>query len=114
MVVNLGFHYVLVLNVDLEKWCEKYELEPFTTECLDCGEPMHVNLPFAGKDRRGLISLPCKCGNKYVPHEYIDLGYGENSLNSLGISTGSSTTQVFQEKAQTAHHSLRLVDNSRS
>jgi hypothetical protein len=106
---NIGFYYVLIYNVDLDKWCEKYELEPFIGDCLECGckQVMNVNIPFAGKDKRGLVSNPCKCGNRCVPFQYVDLDYGPNSLNSLGF--GNIVEPISLKKTRPV---LKLIDNS--
>lgn len=110
MPSNLGFHYLLVLNVDLGKWCERYCLEPYWGECADCDAKLYVDQPFISKKRRGLISRPCSCGSRHVPFSFIDLGYDEVNLNYLGKAVGSSTSQVSQEMLSKKRPKLRLVD----
>ena len=79
----MGFRHLDVLDVVLSDWCEKQDLKEFTAPCMDCGESLTANIPFAGKDRRGLRADPCECGNYDVPFTYVDLNYGTINLNSL-------------------------------
>lgn len=110
--VNLGFHHLLIYNVDLEKWCEKYDLKPFTGKCMDCGRQLEVIHPFAGKNRRGLRAKSCPCGNHHVPFSFVDLNYDELNLNSLGTSIANSNLQDSEESIQKAPLKLKLVDTS--
>jgi hypothetical protein len=75
MSINFGESYLTVHNVDLDQWCEKWELEPFTGKCRDCGSELPVNIPYVAQDRRGLCAEPCACGNKSVPFTYIDFNF---------------------------------------
>ncbi len=69
--INLGFHYILLSDINLLEWCEKYDLEQFEADCINCDEILTVDLPFVGKDgRRGLRSAQCTCGSLYVPFTY--------------------------------------------
>ena len=62
---NIGYTYMTLPNANLEEWCEKYDLEPFETVCVECGEKKVVNIPFVAKDRnvRGLVAPDCLCGS---------------------------------------------------
>jgi hypothetical protein len=75
MSINFGIHYLVVHNVDLNQWCKKYDLVPFTRNCRKCGDELKVNVPFIAQDRRGLCAEPCSCGNKSVPFTYIDFNF---------------------------------------
>jgi hypothetical protein len=90
--------HVLVHNVNLSEWCERYELEPYVTDCLDCGRDMHVNIPFATKNCRGIIAAPCECGSSCVVCQYISLDYGPNSLNSIAF--GRIVEPTFLKKTR--------------
>jgi hypothetical protein len=83
MPVNLGFHHLVVTDVNLTEWCRNYDIEIFVGACSKCGVALKVNIPFAGKNRRGLRAAPCQCGNNSVPFTYIDLNFDEINLNSL-------------------------------
>ena len=80
--IQLGYHYLLIFNVNLEVWHKKYDLEPFWGEC-ECGRKRFVNQPYAAKDKRGFVALPCPCGSPNAPFSRVDLNYDEFSLNSL-------------------------------
>jgi hypothetical protein len=75
MTVNFGSHYLLVHNVRLEDWCERYGLTPFTRQCKNCGREFSVSTPFIAKERRGLCAEPCACGNSLVPFTFIDFNF---------------------------------------
>lgn len=75
MSVNFGLPYLIVHNVDSSKWCERYDLQPFTGECHDCGKEALVLVPFVTKNKRGLCADTCSCGSKSVPFSYIDLRF---------------------------------------
>ena len=75
MTVNFGLPHLLVHNVRLEDWCERYDLRPFTGECTKCGREISVSTPFIAKERRGLCAKTCTCGNTAVPFTFIDFGY---------------------------------------
>ena len=75
VTVNFGMHYLLVHNVALDDWCERYDLRPFTGECTKCGRALSVSKPFIAKERRGLCAETCVCGNCAVPFTFIDFSF---------------------------------------
>lgn len=107
---DLGFHYFLIYNVDLEHWCSRYGLEPYWGECGDCYNKLYVDQPFTSKTKRGLVATPCSCGSEHVPFSFIDLGDDEVSLNYPGRSVENSKVPTWQETPQKDHPKLRLVD----
>jgi hypothetical protein len=62
---------MIIYNVDLNKWCKKYEIEPFIAICPDCGADVPVKYPFMEAERVGLISLPCECGCENEPQIFV-------------------------------------------
>lgn len=114
MPSNLGFSYLLIFNVDLEKWCARYELKPFWGKCSACGSELYADQPFVSVKKRGLIATPCSCGSRNTPFSYIDLGYDEVNLNylAMGTSIGTSKAQASQGKIGKARPKLKLVDSS--
>jgi hypothetical protein len=107
--IDLGFHHMVIYNVDLEKWCKEYDLAPFKAKCMDCDSLLEVIVPFAGKNRRGLRAEPCACGNYDVPFTYIDINYDCINLNSLAGTIENSIPQASAEKTQKDPPFLRLV-----
>ena len=73
---NLGFPYLIIHGANLLDWCERFDLEPFEAPCFICQQPLRVEIPFVTKDRRGLLSNVCPCGNKEIPFSYINLKEG--------------------------------------
>lgn len=60
--------FLYVHGVTTEVWCARYDLEPYTRPCSDCGEPCTTTRPFALGTLRGLAAPPCtKCGNERTP-----------------------------------------------
>jgi hypothetical protein len=56
--------FLQVHGVDPTAWAKRWELEPFKTECGDCGAEKHTTIPFAAASGiRGLIAPPCPCGS---------------------------------------------------
>lgn len=103
--VYLGFPHLIVYGVDNDKWCEKYKLEPFIVTCSVCGSDILVNVPFIAKDRRGIVSEPCKCGDDNISFSYVDLNFDELNLNSLGGFTNVRCAINVKNKP-----CLRIVD----
>ena len=62
---------VIFESVDLNKFCEKHRVKPFTVKC-DCGKDMIVNIPFHSLDKWGLCARRCDCdqpeGKKICPY----------------------------------------------
>ena len=75
MNIELGFSYLIPSDVDLKKWCDDYGLEVFEAKCTRCSTLLIVDIPFASKNRRGLMSKPCKCGNSDIPFSYVNLDF---------------------------------------
>lgn len=80
MTVNFSLNYFIVHNVDLKKWCERYDLKPFAKKCKNCGRELSVSIPFIAKNRRGLFSKVCDCGNKNIPFTYIDFNFPSSEV----------------------------------
>lgn len=75
--------YVEIHNVDLDTWCEKYDLRIFEGRCSRCERKLTVNIPFAVKGVRGIKSGRCPCGSNFVPFSFIEIGDGPMGLNRL-------------------------------
>ena len=103
--INIGFVHLVVYGVDIDSWCKKYGLEPFIVPCFICGNDMLVNIPFIAKNRRGIISEPCRCGDDNVPFSYIDLNFDELNLNSLGVFHNVRGVRTLNSKP-----CLKLID----
>lgn len=71
--MNPGFKYFWVFGVNIDKWCQRHDLEPFVGACMDCGKPLVINQPFAGPDDiRGLGLDQCDhCESNYTPFTYV-------------------------------------------
>ena len=110
MSSNLGFHYLIVYGVDIKEWCEYYDIEPFVVQCSSCSTDLHVKIPFAAKNRRGLLANQCSCGNSEVLFSYVDLNHDSINLNSLCKLTEISTDEVSEGKDLKVHPNLKLVD----
>lgn len=101
MAVNFGSHYLLVYNVSLEEWCERYDLKPFTGECKKCGRVQSVSKPFIAQARRGLCAETCACGNKVLPFTFIDFNYPSTGAKVSDTEDESATVLVFSKKKRT-------------
>jgi len=110
--IDIGFHFLVVHNVDLNEWCDRYDLETFWGVCGGCKRRVFVDQPFVAKKRRGLVASPCLCGSEHAPFSYIDIGYDEINLNFLDIPVESSTPQASQETSAKVRPALRLLDSS--
>lgn len=60
--------WLFVHGVTTAEWCERWDLEPYTRECGECGRPCTTTEPFAVGELRGLASPPCECGNVNTPY----------------------------------------------
>lgn len=69
-----------VVDVNLDEWCERWELEVFIGTCGGCGAEQIVNVPWYGDGVRGLRADKCECGHEYYPFSVIHLD-PHHSLN---------------------------------
>jgi hypothetical protein len=70
--------FLRVLGTTAEDWARRYEIIPVEHPCGVCGAPCKTTLPFAIGELRGLMSPPCKCGNKKTPYCLVrDPKYGD-------------------------------------
>jgi hypothetical protein len=60
--------WLFVLGVTTEAWAERWDLEPYTRPCGECGALCMTTRPFAVGNLRGLASPPCPCGNERTPY----------------------------------------------
>ena len=80
MSVNFGDPYLTVPSADPVKWGERWDIEPFTTECKDCGRLKNACIPWASKYRRGFLAEPCECGSDASTFTFIDLRFGPGEV----------------------------------
>lgn len=52
-------------------WAKRYQIEPFSHPCGDCGTTLTTSLPFAHRHLRGLIAPVCDCGNDRTPYAVV-------------------------------------------
>jgi len=70
--------FLFVHGVGAAQWAARYEIEPSTHPCYDCGEPLTTSIPFAIGQLRGLVAPACACGNKSTPYCVVrDPRYGD-------------------------------------
>jgi hypothetical protein len=60
--------FLRVLGADPTKWAERYDLEPFSYPCGECGKVLATTVPFAYGQLRGLMAPRCECGNVGTPY----------------------------------------------
>ncbi len=52
-------------GVTAEAWAKRFDIEPCTHPCQNCGVPKTSTIPFARGTLRGLMSPPCAtCGDE--------------------------------------------------
>jgi len=64
----------LAHGVSTEKWCKRWDLQPFTCPCSNCGAPRTTTIPFFDDQIRGLIAEFCQCGTKDRPYCIVGVG----------------------------------------
>lgn len=64
---------MLLHGINLEKWCKRWDMEPFDVPCPGCGKPVTCDIPFAQGQLRGLMGRACGCG--YYDHPNHGLPY---------------------------------------
>lgn len=57
-----------LVGVDVRAFMRRWGVEPFTSPCSGCGEPMTTTLPYARETTRGLIAPRCPCGSEDTPY----------------------------------------------
>jgi hypothetical protein len=60
--------WLWVHGVSAEAWAARWDLEPYTRPCSECGQPLTTTRPFAVGALRGLACPPCPCGNEATPY----------------------------------------------
>ena len=60
--------FLIVHGVTAEQWAKRYDIEPFSHECHECGETLTTSVPFVVGELRGLVAPTCDCGNANAPY----------------------------------------------
>jgi hypothetical protein len=60
--------FLIVLGADAERWAKRYDIEPFSHPCSECGRMLTTSIPFAEGTLRGLVAPRCACGNDLTPY----------------------------------------------
>jgi hypothetical protein len=60
--------WLLVHGVTTEAWAKRWDIEPYTRPCSECGQGLTTTEPFAVGDLRGLKCPTCPCGNERTPY----------------------------------------------
>jgi hypothetical protein len=73
---KLGFNYLIIPSANNEDWARRYDIEPFSAICHECGEVREAKHAFFSKEynRRGFLAQNCKCG--YSTFVYVDDQFG--------------------------------------
>ncbi len=55
-------------NINLQEWCDKWELEPGSFRCPGCNKVRVIDIPIDyGEEGKGLTSKPCEnCSSKNI------------------------------------------------
>lgn len=59
--------FLLIHGVDPAKWYQRFNIDPVTSPCGQCGTLLTTTIPFACGQYRGLISPQCACGTTDSP-----------------------------------------------
>ena len=104
-----GFPLLLIYNVDVDEWCNRYGLKVYSRPCKVCGRELTVNKPFAAEDMRGLTAGYCQCGDGETPFSYINVSFDRINLNSLCTSIENASPEHNEESPVKGRAVLRLV-----
>lgn len=63
--------FLKVLNADWLKWANQFGIEPLSSKCSQCDQPVYTTIPIAYMELRGLASPPCDCGNIDTPYCFV-------------------------------------------
>jgi hypothetical protein len=81
--------FLLVHGVTAEEWARRYDIEPFTHPCSDCGAELTTSIPFAKGELRGLVAPKCTCGNEGTPYCVVRDPKSGGDILSEGFDLGS-------------------------
>jgi hypothetical protein len=62
-IMFVSEEFILVLGQCPIQWAQRYNLDPPSYPCENCGALRTPSIPFFKDQFRGLLSAPCKCGN---------------------------------------------------
>jgi hypothetical protein len=60
--------FLVATGVDPIRWASRFDIEPASAPCGDCGRTLTTSLPFAVGKLRGLVAPTCTCGNVLTPY----------------------------------------------
>lgn len=69
--------------VDINEWCNMYEIEIKENPCLKCGIIFPFTKPFASQGFRGVTQEIHSCGEGYIQSIYRPVGENEKQWNIL-------------------------------
>lgn len=59
---------LVIHGISAEAWARRYDIEPCSAPCQDCGVMRTTTVPFACGQLRGLMAPKCECGQEGVPY----------------------------------------------
>lgn len=60
-------YFLYIYYADPVKWAKKYDIEPFSHPCKNCGRLFTTTIPFFQGQFHGLIARECECGSDDRP-----------------------------------------------
>lgn len=70
--------FLVVHGIDPTRWAQRFDIQPFTRACGECGESLTTSVPFVHGTLRGLLAPTCTCGNAKTPYCVVrDYRYGD-------------------------------------
>lgn len=70
--------FLIVHGIDSTRWARRFDIQPFTRACGECGALLTTSVPFVHGTLRGLLAPTCACGNTKTPYCVVrDYRYGD-------------------------------------
>lgn len=102
--------FLFVLGGDPVRWAARYDIEPFSFPCKECGVKLTTSIPFVCGPLRGLMAPTCRCGNQRTPYAVVREPGSGDLITGRGVE--DPTPRALP---RSAHRALRLIsraDNS--